>query len=345
MDPTDTPIRQRDVFRAALMFFTRLPVSAAYRYHPGHLEKATRWLPLVGWILALLSGGAGALVWLAVLGIAWIAGQESGLWAASNPGGALDLSGGGLASAQDSHLMPFGFLPFLDPGLGWFAAACAGFATLAAGLLLAGAFHEDGFADLWDGFGGGMGNRERTLEIMKDSRLGTFGGAALILLLAARIGLYAFLLSTLTNLHGLWAGLLAWLAVLVFCQGLARTVPMLVIMWSTYAREDATAKSKPLAKALSLADALPGFILALVPLPFLALWVFRGWTIPVLLVLAMPLLARGCTAWFKRVLGGYTGDCLGAAEQLAELACLVLSAAALSGMALLGPGLAGLMGV
>ena len=69
----------------------------------------------------------------------------------------------------------------------------AGTLAVAAGTLVTGALHEDGLADVADGFGGGT-TRERRIEIMRDSRIGAYGGVALVLTLALRIGAFATLL-------------------------------------------------------------------------------------------------------------------------------------------------------
>lgn len=180
---------------------------------------------------------------------------------------------------------------------------------LAASLLLTGAFHEDGLADLFDGFGGGF-TREAVLTIMKDSRLGTYGAAALTVTLLIR-----------------W---LAWTT--LFEQGVSPWWALpLVAAWSRfwaistlwtlpYARDD-NSKSKPLATRFGAGATL----LALIPVLGL-IW----WLSPLLmlgLTLAALLLRAGLNRWFMRRIQGYTGDCLGGAQQLQEtLALLVLLA-------------------
>lgn len=171
------------------------------------------------------------------------------------------------------------------------------FAT-AASVVLTGAFHEDGFADVCDGLGGAV-SAERALEIMKDSRLGTYGTVGLGLLVATKVAA----LSALAG-HGVSMLLIAG-------HTLSRLAAATVIHTGTYARSDDRSKSKPLSTSLSrrgLAVAAAGGLLPLLVLP--------GY------VALLPLLALGTWAmkrWFDRRLGGYTGDCLGATQQVTEV--------------------------
>ena len=189
---------------------------------------------------------------------------------------------------------------------------------LAAGVLLTGAFHEDGFADVCDGFGGG-GSRQRTLDIMKDSRVGAFAVIGLVLLFGLKITALSALIG-----DGLWAGCTG----LVYAHVLSRVCVVTIIFTGTYARDDLTSKVKPIGRSISW----PGMIVATVwLLPFMGLaWWHPWWLIAVpVVVLLRIVLAR----WFTKRLGGYTGDCLGAAQQIMEVAtllvCLGLSEAGL----------------
>ncbi|WP_374585820.1 adenosylcobinamide-GDP ribazoletransferase [Pseudoduganella sp.] len=175
--------------------------------------------------------------------------------------------------------------------------------STAAGIYTTGAFHEDGFADACDGLGGGH-TRERVLEIMKDSRIGAYGAIGIILMLATKVAALASL------------PMLAALGALLAAHPLSRLMACALIWRMEYAR--AEGKAKPLAQEMrhgefaiaALGAALPaGAVVALGWLPLGALG--TG--------LAGMLLA---TLWFARKfqqrLGGYTGDCLGAVQQLAE---------------------------
>jgi adenosylcobinamide-GDP ribazoletransferase len=171
--------------------------------------------------------------------------------------------------------------------------------AMAATILVTGAFHEDGWADMVDGFGGGW-TRERTLEIMKDSRIGSYGAIALVLLLLAKF-------MALVELD-----MLLIAPALIAGHALSRLCATSVMHFLDYARDEG--KAKPLATRISIGElAVAGFIvlIALVLLPPLS-------------VITGVLLAAAATAYltrkFHRRLGGYTGDCLGATQQLAEVA-------------------------
>ena len=189
---------------------------------------------------------------------------------------------------------------------------------LGVGVLATGAFHEDGFADVCDGFGACQ-SKQRTLEIMKDPRVGAFAVIGLILLFGLKITALTALLQA-----ELWAGLVG----LVFAHVLSRWCVVTIIFSGTYARDDLTSKVKPIGRAISW----PGLLAAtawLLPFAGLAWW-RPGWllAIPVAFVVRL-LLSR----WFTKRLDGYTGDCLGAAQQIVEsvvvLMCLGLVGAGL----------------
>ena len=172
-------------------------------------------------------------------------------------------------------------------------------AAMASAILLTGALHEDGWSDMVDGFGGGW-ERQRILDIMRDSRLGSFGAVALVVLLLAR---FLCLLEIDPVLIP---------AALIAGHAFSRLCSFFILATLDYARSEGKAKafSQPLGGG-AIAFAV---LTALLPLPFLP------WP-PVLFAVALASLA---TLWlrglFKRGIGGYTGDCLGAAQQLAEVA-------------------------
>ncbi|CCQ09412.1 Cobalamin synthase [Pseudoalteromonas luteoviolacea B = ATCC 29581] len=181
--------------------------------------------------------------------------------------------------------------------------------VLAIGLLLTGAFHEDGFADVWDGFGGGWSHEDK-LSIMKDSRLGTYGAAALMILLLVKY------LSLVALTDELWPVLVA----LVLGHVLSRAFATSLIQKLKYVQADALSKVKPIAKKLSRDSEqllwYSAFITVIV-LWFvtpLSMWFFAG------LIVLLSVIRFLCSLWFKKQLGGYTGDCLGAAQQLNEVA-------------------------
>jgi adenosylcobinamide-GDP ribazoletransferase len=185
--------------------------------------------------------------------------------------------------------------------------------SMAATILLTGAFHEDGFADTCDGLGGSA-ERTRALEIMKDSRIGAYGAIGLVLML----GLKALALASLP---------LGW-AVAALCVGhsLSRAVAVSLICGLPYAGDAAHAKARPLAQQVSVRSCI---VACAWPLLLMAGLAWAGTNGPAALpppgAWALALAAAAvtglfCARWFRRRLGGVTGDTLGAAQQLSELA-------------------------
>ncbi|AOW77851.1 adenosylcobinamide-GDP ribazoletransferase [Colwellia sp. PAMC 20917] len=184
--------------------------------------------------------------------------------------------------------------------------------SMAVSLLLTGAFHEDGWADVWDGFGGGW-TVEQKLNIMKDSRLGTYGAASLFFILMIKYQSLVLLSSHSSN------PLLALSVALIIAHTLSRAVSTSLIFSMAYVSEDAQSKVKPLAQHLSLKGLLILLITAALVifslLPALHCLALIGglWVMRLLLIF-----------WFNRQLGGFTGDCLGAAQQILEVAVYII---------------------
>jgi adenosylcobinamide-GDP ribazoletransferase len=180
----------------------------------------------------------------------------------------------------------------------WLPLEIAILAGMAASIWLTGAFHEDGLADAADGLGGGW-QKPQVLTIMQDSRLGSYGAVALFLMLMTKF-------QALVHMP---AGIL--LATMLAGHSLSRFAAMLVICTQAYVR--AEGKAKPLATQLGPYEVILAAMFGLAPLVLLPtrLWLAL---LPVILV----------WLWFSRKLkiriGGYTGDCLGAMQQLTELA-------------------------
>lgn len=170
--------------------------------------------------------------------------------------------------------------------------------TLIAGILLTGAFHEDGFADVCDGFGGGY-DKQRILEIMKDSQIGAYGALGLVLLMSLKISLLSSLPATSVPLV-LFAG-----------HSLSRLQPLLLMNKYDYARIDSS-KGGAAAYKPSVNELLFAATIALLPLLLLPLQCSLA--IPFILLVNWRL---GC--YFYRHIGGYTGDCLGTSQQVAEI--------------------------
>lgn len=171
--------------------------------------------------------------------------------------------------------------------------------SMLASLLVTGAFHEDGLADSADGFGGGY-RREDVLRIMKDSRIGTYGAVALF-------GVLALKAASLSAMASPWVVASA----LLWGHGVSRWLAISLLLDLPYVRGEG--KSKPLAREISRRY----FWLAGAPL--LGLLLLGHW--PALLILALVLLVLryAVGVWLRRRLGGYSGDVLGAVQQVTEV--------------------------
>jgi adenosylcobinamide-GDP ribazoletransferase len=243
-------MHQLRLFFTALQFFTRLPIPRWVGFDPAWLNQASRYFPLVGLVVALITGAAYAVA-------AW-------------------------------------FLP----------APVAVVISTAVGIYATGAFHEDGFADMCDGFGGGM-TPERVLEIMKDSRIGAYGAIGTICMLGLK-------LVTLSMLPPL-----AVIGALLVAHPLSRLMATSLIWRLDYAR--AEGKAKPLAQKMRGTEFLIAAITAIVP----ALVVIELRWLPPAALVSGVIVAAIATWWLARKcvrrIGGYTGDCLGAVQQVTEV--------------------------
>ncbi len=178
------------------------------------------------------------------------------------------------------------------------------------GVCLTGAFHEDGLADVADGLGGSQ-DRERALLIMKDSRVGAFGAIAIALVLLSKVSLLALL--------GSAAGRQVCTA-LFAAHVVSRTWPLLLIRLLPHVGDVAGSKSKPLADQISTASLGVGLLWCLAAIALvLAQPATHGATLGGA-VLASALAFALLWRWFARRLQGFTGDCLGATQQLCEVA-------------------------
>jgi adenosylcobinamide-GDP ribazoletransferase len=249
--------KEIQIFFTALMFYTRIPCPRWITHDPDYLNKATRYFPLIGWIVGSISF---AIFW-------------------------------------GSHFL-----------LG--TPLAAGLA-MAAAILTTGAFHEDGFGDACDGFGGGW-TKEKILLIMKDSRIGAYGTIGLTVLLLLKFTA----LSQIAFPNSNWRWLLL---IYIMHHSLARLTAITISFIIPYAREDESSKVKPIAKSYSWKEVTGSLLFGLLPL---AIMIWRHWAYTVVLI-PLLLLCFFAVRYFKKWLGGYTGDCLGAAEQLAELFILL----------------------
>ncbi len=237
--------QELSIFFAALTFFTRIPAPGWVAFSRESLNRSSRYFPLVGILVGVLS----AFVF-------WVC-----------------------------HL--------------FLTHSASILLSMAASILVTGAFHEDGFADVCDGFGGGW-NKMQILTIMKDSRIGAFG----------TIGIAVLLLLKFTSLAEIPARLLP--ACIVAGHSASRACSVALTYWLRYVRENEDSKAKPLATEISGKSLLIAFLFGF--FPFL-------WMRPVFLVCLLPLALT--TAWlgrfFRKRIGGYTGDCLGAVQQVTEV--------------------------
>ena len=194
--------------------------------------------------------------------------------------------------------------------------------SVIATVLLTGALHEDGFIDVCDGFGGGW-TKERILEIMKDSRIGAFGMLGIGLLMSLKIltliALPAFLVPV-----ALWIG-----------HTISRFASISLLYTYNYVREDASSKSKSVVRKMTLAELLFAAVWGIAPMCILIPWLSPHQGGSVLLVMLACLIAIGLARWgigryFFHKIGGYTGDCLGAIQQITEVVLYMTLAAFLS---------------
>jgi adenosylcobinamide-GDP ribazoletransferase len=203
----------------------------------------------------------------------------------------------------------------------WLPTPVAVGLMIATSLLVTGAFHEDGFADSCDGFGGGL-TADRVLAIMKDSRIGAYGAIGITVMLGLKW-------MTLVAIP-----LVALPLIVVSAHVLSRWCSCGLIWALPYVRIDGDAKAKPLADTLSArAWIMSGVLGALAVAPFAigsGVLAYSLW----IRVLAAASVGAALTtvaagAYVRQRIGGYTGDCLGAVQQLSELAFLLVALAVL----------------
>jgi adenosylcobinamide-GDP ribazoletransferase len=229
---------------------------------------------------------------------------------------------------QDAHAPPsfprlLRMIPIAGLVLGLLPAAMLGLALLvdlgpwlaatlsvATMVLTTGALHEDGLADTADSIGGIT--REKRLEIMRDSRIGSFGASALFLSLALRIGALAALASRIDG------G--AMVAAILITASLSRTAGLMPLVFLAPARPDGMSQAvgqparETFWRVAGIAVVVTLVLGALAGLPFAGI---------VLMLVLSGLSGLALTRFAKRHLGGQTGDIAGAAQQVAEIAALI----------------------
>ena len=176
--------------------------------------------------------------------------------------------------------------------------------SMAATLLVTGAFHEDGLADAVDGFGGGW-TKPQVLAIMKDSRIGSYGAIAIGLMLLAKF-------NALYELPDDWIA-----PALVAAHAASRFFSTLLIFSLDYVRDDDASRAKPLAVRMGAGSLAVAALFGLAPLALLP------WEAALAGLLLAALTTFLAARHFVRRIGGYTGDCLGATQQGTELAIYI----------------------
>lgn len=171
--------------------------------------------------------------------------------------------------------------------------------AMISGVLLTGGFHEDGLADTCDGFGGGW-DKPQVLAIMKDSRIGSYGVLGLVLALALKFAALAAVPSA------------RFFGIAVAAHAFSRFMAVSVMATQHYVREDGSARAKPVAQNISSAGLACAALFALAPLA----WLGSAGVAGAAGALALRLAAA---RYFYRRIGGYTGDCLGAIQQITEI--------------------------
>ncbi|HXC05891.1 MAG TPA: adenosylcobinamide-GDP ribazoletransferase [Bacteroidia bacterium] len=177
--------------------------------------------------------------------------------------------------------------------------------SMIAGVFVTGAFHEDGLADVCDGFGGGW-TKQKILDIMKDSRVGAYGVIGLVLL-------FLFKYSLLISLNPAVIPV-----VLISAHALSRFVTITFLYTHTYARPDTegqedASKIRPIAQKPALKELIIAGFFGITPLLLLhSPWVF-------LLIIPLFIIKGLLGRYFVKWIGGYTGDCLGATQQVTEI--------------------------
>lgn len=180
-------------------------------------------------------------------------------------------------------------------------------------VLITGALHEDGFADFCDGFGGGV-TRQRTLEIMKDSHIGTYGVLGLIL----------YFLLQVTTIGGIMTKLddpLSIAAVLITADVFCKWISSTIIYFLPYARKEEEAKNKLIYKEVKWSEKIISLIIGILPLTLtITLTITLTTTITAIIAAASFSILTAVYLFhlMNRKIQGYTGDCCGATFIITE---------------------------
>ncbi|RVU91961.1 adenosylcobinamide-GDP ribazoletransferase [Flavobacterium columnare] len=255
--------KQRDIFFTALMFYTRIPCPKHINHDSTYLNKATRYFPLIGWLV-------GSISYLVFLG---------------------------------AHYLFSSFIAIIF--------------SMIAGVLTTGAFHEDGFADVCDGFGGGW-TKEKILKIMKDSAIGAYGTIGVVLLLLTKFLLLFEIINKIPDAS--WNPYIYASLLFITYHSISRANAISLSFTLPYVREDELSKSKPIAKTFSQYEVIGVLLFGILPLACMS-FIYNPFFLLTLPLLLLTRLYMG--RYFTKWIGGYTGDCLGALEQISEVVTLL----------------------
>lgn len=168
-------------------------------------------------------------------------------------------------------------------------------------IFVTGVFHEDGFADFCDGYGGGT-SKEKVLEIMKDSRLGAYGIIGIVGMLTTKFMALSYLPPS--NLF----------VILIAAHTLSRFVPIILVYTTPYIQEDAVSKAKPIGNQVTKTS------IAIALITTAATLIFFNWITIVAIIAVSTILFLRFQHYILKRTGGYSGDVLGALQQIIEVA-------------------------
>ncbi|HEX2958045.1 MAG TPA: adenosylcobinamide-GDP ribazoletransferase [Chitinispirillaceae bacterium] len=207
-------------------------------------------------------------------------------------------AGGGIALAAYPVFLLCQLIPHELQGVG-------GLLFTLAILLVTGGLHVDGIADVADGFYGGK-SKEMVLKIMKDSRIGTFGGIAIVMDLLFRFVLYGFIITRLTYLP------------VVLSMVVSRSSQAIVLSSCRYARAEG-GTAAPFAGSRSK---LP-LLVVITAAVYGAFFFYYNPRLLLLPLITVIVAVCGAVWYYYRRIGGITGDCIGSINEIAEIVFLL----------------------
>lgn len=213
------------------------------------------------------------------------------------------------------------------PVVGWITGACLALIIIAAeslfsswvavvlgitaAIALTGAFHEDGLADAFDGFGGGW-TRDKILDIMKDSRVGVYGMLALITTTLLKVMVIHDILNHLRAVP--------FILLLIATHTFSRYMAVVVLQTTPYVQRQEQSKVKIVTGGITQKAFIVASVISLLPIVIVmntVAWYYG------LIILPAGILTFYLRYYFRKWIGGYTGDCLGAVQQLNEIVLLL----------------------